>query len=1286
MAPERWRRIERLYQEALGVVPERRGAWLREACRGDEALLHEVEELLAQTSQAEEFIENPALQLVAEQTAAAWASEHPAHGTPTAGGRLGTYEIVRSLGAGGMGEVYLAHDPALDRPVALKLLPAHLSGDPVARERLRREALAAAALDSPFICKVYQIGEQDGRLFCVMEYIRGETLYERMRAAPLPRAEALRIAGEVAEAIEEAHAKKFIHRDLKPANVMITPQGHAKVMDFGLARRLETGPALVVDAPGALDDATLTGRGLAIGTPDYMSPEQARGEPLDQRSDLFSFGILLTEMLIHQHPFRRASTAETTAAILRDPPSMAMTGTAELPVGLLLLLRRLLAKSPDERYQSIAEVRRDLARTTSPHTAVPGDEQAVLPIPLIGRDRERSELLRLLDGALAGHGAIVLIGGEAGSGKTHLTQAILAEAERRGCLALIGHCSEMEGAPPFVPFIEMLEYSARVAPYESFRYAIGDAAPEVAKLMPELRRMYPDIPPPIELPPEQQRRFLFNACRDFVERSARVAPMVAVFEDLHWADEPTLLLLQHLARIVSVSPILMIGTYRDTELNVAQPLAGMLENLVRQKVGTRLSLRQLTTAEVAAMLAALAGQDPPPSLVRTVFEETEGNPYFVEEVFRYLAEENKLFDEKGAWRAGLRPAEWRVPENVRLVIGRRLERLGRASRRVLTMAAVIGRSFSLPWLESLAGDPKDAALEVIEAAERAHLVATEPTGPEPRFRFVHELVRQTLVEALSRPRRQRLHAQVAETIERLYAGNLESQTSPLAHHLFQAGSAADREKTVFWLTRAASQACASTAYEDALVFLDNALSLTEGERSARVAELHADRASVLRSLGRPVEALGAYELALELFAASGDAGRFADTSIPLVLVYNWSVRLAEGRAVAARALDLLGPEPSPRRVVLLCVRALCAACYRETDTALALLDEIQQIAEPLPEGSLAGRIWQLRTHTEWHASRIALAAEAGREAARILNAAGDIWGEVDVNGIRACSLALAGRLEEGDAVARQTVPVAERVGHWGSIWMCRSIFAEGCVARGDLVGAERVVREIVELGQSVQIGWNFVGEVELANLARMRGLVKESLEWSRRALSSEPPRNSYSGYPQASLALTLAQAGDPAALASLQAARHSLPVAGHRAPLGAWQSLVMVIEGLGTIGQTEEAAALHPVAEDLTVTGIELAFTLTLPRTAAGIAAACARNWVRAEEQHRAAIHIAESMPHRIALAIARYWYAEMLRARGDSVVASRELMNEAAAMFDDMGMPLYAAQARRARAAQAGN
>lgn len=231
----------------------------------------------------------------------------------------GRYQLGAPLGAGGMGTVFEAHDLLLRRRVAVKCLPPELKADPSARERLRREALAAAALDHPFICKIFEIGEDHDTVFIVMECVVGETLHTRLAHGVLPAAEALRIAGEIAEALEVAHARHLVHRDLKPGNVMLTAQGRVKVMDFGLAKQLP-----VVGGPehgrGATEADTtlppLTDRGLRVGTPDYMSPEQVRGDTLDERSDLFAFGILLCELLTGQHPFRRSSSAETMTAIL----------------------------------------------------------------------------------------------------------------------------------------------------------------------------------------------------------------------------------------------------------------------------------------------------------------------------------------------------------------------------------------------------------------------------------------------------------------------------------------------------------------------------------------------------------------------------------------------------------------------------------------------------------------------------------------------------------------------------------------------------------------------------------------------------------------------------------------------------------------------------------------------------------------------------------------------------------------------------------------------------------
>ena len=273
-----------------------------------------------------------------------------------AGTRLGPYEILDPIGEGGMGEVYRARDPRLDRIVAIKLLPAATGADQQARERLRFEAMAAAALDHPYICKIFEIGEDGGMLFLVMEYIAGENLHRRIFDGRMPFADTLRVAGEIAEALQEAHARGILHRDLKPANIMLTEQGHVKIMDFGLAKRL-------VDLPAANDatveiTAQLTVPGTILGTPDYMSPEQVKGLALDVRSDLFSFGVILAEMAGGQHPFRKTSMAETLAAVLREPPEL----SGDIPPGLLLLLLRLLAKTTEDRYASIADVRADLAR------------------------------------------------------------------------------------------------------------------------------------------------------------------------------------------------------------------------------------------------------------------------------------------------------------------------------------------------------------------------------------------------------------------------------------------------------------------------------------------------------------------------------------------------------------------------------------------------------------------------------------------------------------------------------------------------------------------------------------------------------------------------------------------------------------------------------------------------------------------------------------------------------------------------------------------------------------
>jgi len=1174
----------------------------------------------------------------------------------SAGTRLGAYEILAPIGSGGMGEVYKARDARLDRTVAIKVLPAHLATDSAARERLRREAMAAAGLDHPFICKIFEIGEDNGGLFIVMEFIAGGTLHARLGAGRLSTTEALRIANELAEALEEAHSKHFVHRDLKPANVMLTPQGHVKVTDFGLVKRL--GPPVT--------DATITAltqQGMPVGTPNYMSPEQVKGEALDQRSDLFSFGILLCELLGGENPFRRSTSLEAMTAILHDPPDL----SGELPQGLLVLIRRLLAKAPAERYQSMQEVRGDLTRLAATPTAdeAPADRR----IPLIGRETERAELLRALDQALAGRGSLIMIGGEPGIGKTHLTRAVLDEARRRSAFGVVGHCYEMEGSAPYVPFVEMLEYTAHVAPPESFRYAVGDAAPEVAKLMPELRRMFPDIPPPLQLPPEQQRRFLFNAYRDFTERSARLTPIVAVFEDLHWADEPTLLLLQHLAQTVASIPSLMIGTYRDVELDVTRPFAGVLETLTRERLATRITLRRLPVGGVEAMLGALSGSTPPASLARVVFEETEGNPFFVEEVFRHLSEEGKLFDESGAWRKDLRIDRLEVPEGVRLVIGKRLKRVGEETRRVLTTAAVIGRSFSLGALEELESVRPDAALEALEEAEHAHLVIAESAGREPRYRFVHELIRQTLVEALSLPRRQRLHARVAGAMEKVYGAALDKHAPAIAHHLYQAGAAADAQKTLSYLLRAADGARRSAAHEEALANLDNAVSLLEGEAGMAMGEVQERRADVFRSLGRLSEAAAAYEQTIAIFVAAGERVRAASACLPLAWIHAWAMDLPQWENTLQGALDLLGDaEESSLRVRLLSHQGTLWMHTDRVEEGLGAFAEAATICTRETEAEL----YLMQAYGYLHASDFARSLELQRKAAEVSRAAGDLWLQAEIG-----FLPFLLRLYTGPPVEPgQVEPFlvrAVRMGHQNVTFMLRGVLDSAAAFRGDLSFAERSTKETIAFAESFQAGWRFLSHLTLACTHDFQGRDDEMLDCLRRAFECEPP-SSLSGISQAAHFRARSIRGDAGSIELLGHRSVSMPVLGRRNRVGAWQAVVLTVEGLAALGCLEDAAALRQSTEEFLLTGAEFAWPFST-RTAAGIAAACARDWTRAEEHHRAAIHVADTAPMRILQPMTRAWYAEMLAMQGD-LARARVMLAEALALFESLGMPGYARRA----------
>ena len=373
---------------------------------------------------------------------------------------------------------------------------------------------------------------------------------------------------------------------------------------------------------------------------------------------------------------------------------------------------------------------------------------------------------------------------------------------------LVGHCSEHDEAVAYLPFVEILEnFIDRESNPDVLRAALGEQAPELARLIPKLKNILPELPPPLDLPPAQARRHLFNCFFDFVARIASEQPTLMILEDLHWADDSTLSLLDHLTQRLSDLPLMVIGTYRDAELNVTRPLAKTLEDLLRGRLATRVRLKGLPRDEVAAMLNSLSGKSAPAVVVGEVFAETEGNPFFVEELFRHLEEENRLYDSAGQFRSELKIAELDAPPNVRLVVARRLARLSDLTQKMLATAAVIGRFFSFEILQASSGADADSILECVEEAEKAGLVFSVADSPKARFEFSHELIRQAVLAALSAARRQRLHLEVADAIERTwsaareskYSRSIDDHAAELAHHYARGGNPA---KAVEYCARA----------------------------------------------------------------------------------------------------------------------------------------------------------------------------------------------------------------------------------------------------------------------------------------------------------------------------------------------------------------------------------------------------------------------------------------------------------------------------------------------------
>jgi class 3 adenylate cyclase len=431
----------------------------------------------------------------------------------------------------------------------------------------------------------------------------------------------------------------------------------------------------------------------------------------------------------------------------------------------------------------------------------------------VGRDVELSQLGDALDSALGGQGRLVLVAGEAGIGKTRITEELADTATARGVKVVWGRCSESEGASAYWPWIQVLRAGTAGLPPEALSAQFGQDVAAVAQLLPELAEAHPFQVPPAVQEPETARLHLYQAVSDFLRRASRSTALLVVLDDLHWADQASLSLLEFVTRELAGARVLLVATYRDVEVHRQHPLSDSLAELVRQPVTSRVVLRGLNPNQVRRCIAAIAGTEPGPDLVTAVYDRTEGNPFFVGELVRLLASEGRL-DRSGLLTAG-------VPEGVRQVIGRRLNRLSEPTNGILTVASVQGRDFDLDVVAQAPHLGGEEVLDGLEEAINAHLVA-EAGGSWGRYRFTHALVRETFYDELVGLRRRRLHQRIGQALTELRGGRPEAHLAELAYHWHAAG---DLERALPAAIEAGIQAEHAYAFAEANQYYQRALGL-----------------------------------------------------------------------------------------------------------------------------------------------------------------------------------------------------------------------------------------------------------------------------------------------------------------------------------------------------------------------------------------------------------------------------------------------------------------------------
>lgn len=871
------------------------------------------------------------------------------------------YEILRELGRGGMGAVYLARDPLLDRDVAIKILsPNMVSAE--SSERFRREARMVAKLDHPGIVAVHDIGEHNGGLFFVMAYVQGASLRNYLDNASLNFGELLEIGALVADALEFSHTRGVIHRDIKPENILVVREVEglrARVTDFGLAI--------------ASRDHRLTQSGSFVGTVSYLSPEQVSGKGIDTRSDLYSLGIVLYECLAGQPPF----TGEVLSVLLQiaseKPRGLRELG-AQVDDDIESFIMQCLEKDPalrPQRARDVAEMLRDfrsrLGETDRERVMFSAyraetiqSGRPVMPT-FVGREKEFAELQLRLNAAISGECQFVVVSGEAGIGKSRLLDELGKLARAKEIRLLHGRFVEQENAFPYQAFCEAIQgyFHLKTSTHSSTPPDFSDLAPDLTSLFPVLAEEISTsqkVTVMSESARVHDRTYIFDLLARAFLRIGSGKPLVILFEDLHYG-EMSIDALQYIVRRLGPTPTLVVTTYRSTEVDRHHPLVRMMNSFQGDSRFIQIQLGPLSASEHRAFLKAIIGS---PNLeedfVQKLYEATEGNPHFLRELVRSLLDSGRIIKtETGSLNLSGEGAVFSdaLPPNIQQTIEKRIERLPEFQREILTLASILGKTFEFGDLEILIGrasDLDDAVDRLISAG-----FLEEERGRGDRLAYSSGIVRDVLYANIAKRKRRSLHRKYAEELEKLHANHLERYYPQLVHH-YSEGEVS--EKVIEYGLELARRSLRAFSAQDVLRAGRAVLDFLQDETGTLPGEVRLLMAEAHRMSGNIETALQELEESIRIFEKCGDWGRAAG-AIAAAAEAAWDARKVEQtRHLLDKGLSAARLVTEPETLArLLSLGARVENLRGEHDKATQYLEELEQLkpmvlrtAETVPSG------------------------------------------------------------------------------------------------------------------------------------------------------------------------------------------------------------------------------------------------------------------------------------------------------------------------------------------------